>query len=116
MFSPLALAFVFAAAGARTAPVPAAMLGTWSDASCSAGAASRLVIGPKVAKLGTGRPMPIVFYPDDTGKGRGAIHWREEGNVDNFVYDAASKRIVHNLQGYHMPGQVVYARCSAKMH
>jgi hypothetical protein len=112
----VAFALVLAAASARVAAVPAAMLGTWSDASCSAGAASRLVIGPKVAKLGTGRPMPIVYYPDDAGAGRGAIHWREEGNVDNFVYDAASKRIVHNLQGYHMPGQVLYRRCSAKMH
>jgi hypothetical protein len=97
------------------APVPPAMLGTWTHASCSTQSAL-LAIGPKVAQLGTGRPMPIVYIANDDGAGNGAIHWRQEGNVDNFVYVAESKRIVHNTQGYHMPGQVVYTRCSGRMH
>jgi hypothetical protein len=97
------------------APVPPAMLGTWTHASCSTKSAL-LAIGPKVAQLGTGRPMPIVYIANDDGAGNGAIHWRQEGNVDNFVYVAESKRIVHNTQGYHMPGQVVYTRCSGRMH
>jgi hypothetical protein len=96
-------------------PVPKPMLGTWSSGACATKSA-QLVIGPKVARLGTGNPMPIVYYANDDGAGNGAIHWREEGNVDNFVYVAAGTRIVHNTQGYHMPGQVVYKRCSGATH
>ena len=114
MLALVALGVTLAALPApRTAPVPRAMLGTWSDGACGK-PGTRLVIGPKVARLAGGRPMPIVYYSDDDGAGHGAIHWRGEGNVDNFVYLPASRRIVHNTQGYHMPGQILYQRCSAK--
>lgn len=111
----LALAVLLAAIPVpKTAPVPKAMLGTWSDSGCSGKSGTRLIIGPKVARLAGAHPMPIVYYVDDDGAGHGAIHWREEGNVDNFVYVPATKRIVHNTQGYHMPGQIIYQRCSLK--
>ena len=101
-----------ALAATGPAPVPKAMLGTWTHGACAAKSAS-LVIGPKVARLGTGHPMPTVYIANDDGAGNGALHWRRAGNVDNFVYLPETKRIVHNTQGYHMPGQVTYTRCSS---
>jgi hypothetical protein len=97
--------------GATSAPVPRVMIGTWARGSC-ARPADRLVISPQSAKVGTAAAAPIVYYPDDDGRGHGAIHWREEGNVDNFVYVRSRDVIVHNTQGYHMPGRVVYKRCT----
>jgi hypothetical protein len=99
-------------ADADSASVPAAMIGTWAHGSC-ASAANRLVVTATTAALGATTPQPIVYEADDAGPGRGAIHFQGEGSVDNFVYVAQSKTIVHNAQGYHMPGQVVYKRCPA---
>jgi hypothetical protein len=95
---------------AVAAAVPSNMIGTWSSGRCS-DQSSRLVITATTAKLGTSRAQKIVYYPNDDGAGHGAIHWQQEGNVDNFVYVSATKKIVHNVQGYHMPGAVLYARC-----
>ncbi len=60
---------------------------------------------------GHGEAAEIVYVPNDDGAGHGAIHWAQEGNVDNFVYAAGKDAIVHNVQGYHMPGAVLYQRC-----
>jgi hypothetical protein len=95
---------------AVAAAVPSNMIGTWSSGRCSQ-QSSRLVITATTAKLGTSRAQKIVYCPNDDGAGHGAIHWQQEGNVDNFVYVSATKKIVHNVQGYHMPGAVLYARC-----
>jgi hypothetical protein len=102
----LLAALILAAAPA----VPSAMIGTWSSGRCS-DPSSLLVITATTAKLGKNPAEPVVYYPNDDGSGHGAIHWKQEGNVDNFVYLAATKKIVHNTQGYHMPGAVLYARC-----
>ena len=96
------------AAGA--AAVPSNMIGAWSSGRCS-DQSSRLVITATTAKLGKSPARKIVYYPNDDGAGHGAVHWQQEGNVDNFIYVSATKKIVHNVQGYHMPGAVLYARC-----
>jgi hypothetical protein len=92
--------------------VPSQMLGTWSSGSCKDPSAL-LVITPTTAALGTHGASNIVYFPDDDGAGHGAIHWQEEGSVDNFVYDPGSDVIIYNAQGYHMPGAVKYSRCPA---
>jgi hypothetical protein len=99
-----------AVAADHTAPVPSEMLGNWAHGSCSA-ASNRLLITPTKAKLGVAQSAPIQYFPNDEGAGRGAIHWAQEYVVDNFVYDSTSKAVVHNTQGFGMPGQVVYKRC-----
>jgi hypothetical protein len=86
------------------------MVGTWSTGSCT-DASKLLVITATTAKMGTEPAAAIVYYPDDAGAGNGAIHWKEEGSVDNFVYVAEVKKLVHNTQGYGMPGKVAYVRC-----
>ena len=90
--------------------VPAAMLGTWSSGSCS-DPAKLVVITATTAKMGTGPAAGIIYVADDDGAGNGAIHWKEEGSVDNFVYVASTDKLVYNAQGYHMPGAVGYTRC-----
>jgi hypothetical protein len=97
---------------AATTPVPSVMLGTWSTGSCT-DPSKLLVITATTAKMGTAAAAPIVYTADDDGAGNGAIHWAQEGSVDNFVYAASVKKIVYNAQGYHMPGQVAYVRCSS---
>lgn len=93
--------------GAARPPVPPAMLGTWAHGSCAT-PADRLVITARTAALGGGTPQPIYYSAQD---GDRAIHWSAEGNVDNFVYFSDRNVIVHNTQGYHMPGAVLYRRC-----
>jgi hypothetical protein len=99
---------------AATAPqVPAKMIGTWAKGGQCTVASSRLVIAKTTVTLGTAKPQKIVYVPNDDGAGHGAIHWAQEGNVDNFVYAAGKDAIVHNVQGYHMPGAVLYQRCKS---
>jgi hypothetical protein len=40
-----------------------------------------------------------------------AISWAKEGSVDNFVIGRNPNVLVHNTQGFHMPGEEGYARC-----
>lgn len=63
--------------------------------------------------MGRAKPQRVVYFPNDRGKGEGAIHWAQEGEVSNIVA-AANGNVVLNAQGYGMPGQVLYKRCSAK--
>jgi hypothetical protein len=90
--------------------IPTAMLGTWSMGSCS-DSSKLLVITPSTVQMATDPAAAVVYYPDDAGAGNGAIHWKEEGSVDNFVYVPSTNKIVHNTQGYGMPGAVAYSHC-----
>ncbi len=98
--------------GATPATIPHAMLGTWAHGKCDDPAA-RLVIAAKTATLGIGKPASIYYAPNDDENGHGAIHWSQEGVVDNFVFLPSENEIVHNAQGYHMPGAVLYKHCRA---
>lgn len=99
-----------APSSAAALAVPKTMIGTWAHGNC-ASQKDRLVITSTTAALGTDEPKPVVYFTNDAGPGKGALHWREEGNVDNFVYLSAERTIVHNTQGYNMPGRVYYGRC-----
>jgi hypothetical protein len=96
--------------------VPSVWLGTWNSAHCGQ-SDTALVIRPTTARLGTGHFAPVHYIPDDDRQGHGgAIHWDQEYEVDNFVYRGNVDKIVHNTQGYGMPGQVVFTRCSVRLH
>jgi hypothetical protein len=55
-----------------------------------------------------------VFYPEDSPSGNGAIHWDDEGSVDNFEYVPDKDELIYNSMGYGMgePG-VLYKRCKS---
>jgi hypothetical protein len=44
-----------------------------------------------------------------------AVFWAEEGVVDNFVIGRTPRFLIHNTQGFGMPGEEGYVRCGAKM-
>ncbi len=94
-------------------PVPTAFIGTWAREGNCAMPEQRVAITAEVASVGTEEPVPVVYYADDdtTGHkpfpgddGHGALLLAEEGNADNFVYDAEHDVLIHNTQGYNIPG------------
>ncbi len=112
LYAALAAATGFPLSATAGARVPSTMIGTWAHGSCS-DPASRLRITAATAALGTGKPAAI-YYDANDGGSHAALHWRQEYNVDNFVYVRETKRIVHNTQGFGMPGAVVYKRCTGE--
>jgi len=90
--------------------IPPSMRGTWARHGRCDLLAERLTITAETAGWGRG-PFRRVDY-DSKFK---AIFWTEEGVVDNFVMGRSANVLVHNTQGFHMPGQVGYARCSARL-
>lgn len=99
--------------GGTSKSVPPVFLGTWAHGSC-ANVADRLVIGPATARFNTMRPAAIYYDSFGDGAGHGAIHWDREYVVDNFVYVRENDVLIHNTQGFHMPGAVRYKRCSPR--
>ena len=95
--------------GASDSAIPARMLGLWAHGPCSV-ASDQLFISAQTARLGTGKPAAIYYDPGEGGQGA-AIHWQQEYVVDNFVYANALNAIVHNTQGFGMPGAVLYKKC-----
>ncbi|MDQ2858312.1 MAG: hypothetical protein M3R53_06630 [Candidatus Eremiobacteraeota bacterium] len=106
-------AFSIVLMGATAPPVPRAYLGAWAHGSC-AKLDDRLVITATSAHFSTMRPENIYFDASRDGGEFGAVHWRREGDVDNFVYLEANDMLVHNTQGFHMPGVVAYKRCGPR--
>jgi hypothetical protein len=90
--------------------VPVAMRGTWAHGSCS-NPKARLVITARTIASGGGKALPVMYVPDDGPNGEGAIHFREEGVVSNFVLEPLG--IVENTEGYGMPGRMLFRRCRA---
>lgn len=94
--------------------VPANLHGHWAiDGACEKPDDSVHIEGQMLG-LGTGKPLAVVFYPDDSPSGNGAIHWDDEGSVDNFEYVPDSDELIYNGMGYGMgkPGPV-YKRCKS---
>lgn len=105
-----ALCAAVALLGASNVQVPANMRGRWAHGSCAI-AANRLIVTRKTAKLGIAKPAAIYYDPGAGGQGA-AIHWNQEYVVDNFVYAPSLNAIVHNTQGFGMPGAVLYKKCA----
>ena len=109
----ICLALIAAASGGAAEPaVPKAYRGVWArDGQCQS-ARNRLVLRDSTAQLGRGAPMPVILVPHDSPAGEDALHWAGEGNVDNFVLRRKPDAVVHNGQGYGMPGAELFRRCS----
>lgn len=110
----LTAAFAVSAAallGTGTTAVPQAMRGTFAHGSC-ANVHDRMVISASTVTMGGEKPQRVVYFTNDRGKGEGAIHWSQEGDASNIVA-ATHGNVVLNTEGYGMPGQVLYKRCSA---
>lgn len=106
------LAVAFVSSPALADDVPADLNGHWAiDNKCDS-PENALHIGDGMATLGTGDAMAITYFADDSPAGNGAIHWAEEGNVDNFEYAKDRDELLYNSEGYGMGiAPTVYSRC-----
>ena len=98
------------AAGPASEHVPPGFRGAWARDGRCAVAAGRLVITAKTAALGVAPPAPITFDRDDGPHGEDAVHWAQEGEVDNFVLGPAGT-LIHNPEGYGMGHPELFRRC-----
>lgn len=94
----------FAAAPVKS--VPDDMQGVWGKHGRCDISTDRLTISDHNARWGSEPFRPITF--DDEQQ---SIYWDEEGVVDNFVRGQTRNVLVHNAQGFGMPGEEGYARC-----
>lgn len=89
--------------------IPKAIQGVWAEGGKCHGetvtftAHSLQYKGQKAAKAS--------FWPDDSPSGNGAVHYAEEGYVDNFEYVAGKDELLYNPEGYGMGTPVLYKRC-----
>ena len=91
-----------------TDAVPLNMQGIWGKHGRCDILADRLTITSHTAGWANG-PFHRVIYDNDT------ISWDQEYVVDNFVIGRSPDNLVHNTQGFHMPGEQGYARCGPKL-
>ena len=90
--------------------IPARMQGTWGKHGRCDLLSERLTITRHTAGWGKG-PFQRVYF--DAHTRTPAIYWSEEGVVDNFVMGRTANMLLHNTQGFDMPGEQGYARCGA---
>jgi len=92
--------------------VPSDIIGHWAiDGAC--GKADKSIhIDATTLGFGEEKGDAVEFMTDDSPTGNGAIHWSEEGVVDNFEFDTANDTLLHNNEGYGMgSAPEVYKRC-----
>lgn len=94
--------------------VPADLIGHWAiEGACDSADAS-IHIDATTLAFGAQPGEAVEFMSNDSPAGNGAIHWSEEGVVDNFEFDTASDTLLHNTEGYGMGvAPEVYQRCAA---
>ena len=108
----IATAAILAVSPAWADEVPKDILGHWAlDGACDKANASIHIDATTVA-FGAEKGDAVDFTANDSPAGNGAIHWSEEGVVDNFEFDTASDTLLHNTEGYGMGlAPEVYKRC-----
>lgn len=97
-------------ADAHGVEVPANMQGVWGKRGRCDVASDRLTITAHTAGWASGTAGKVDYDPRFQ-----AVSWVEEGVVDNFVMGRAPNILIHNTQGFHMPGEEGYARCGPKL-
>ena len=107
-------ACLLTAAGAASAQPPSAvptdMQGVWGRHGRCDVAADRLTVTAHTAGWGNGKAGRV--YYDAT---MDAVMWQQEGVVDNFVRSSTPAILIHNTQGFDMPGEDGYARCGRNL-
>lgn len=107
------LAFALAANPALADDVPANLNGHWALNGACGTATDAVHIKGNTLAFGSDAGQAVQFFPNDSPRGNGAIHWSEEGVVDNFEFDAEKDVLLHNSQGYGMgAAPEVYQRCA----
>lgn len=107
MILSLLLLVLASATDTRANSVPPDMQGIWGWHGRCDVAADRLTITQSSARWGKAPFMPVTFEAETQ-----SINWMDEGAVDNFVRGKTGNVIVHNVQGFGMPGAQGYARCT----
>ena len=106
----MSASFTRGEANARYVEVPSDMQGVWGKHGRCDIASERLTITAHSAGWANGSPGKVDYDPQFK-----AVSWVEEGAVDNFVMGRAPNILIHNTQGFHMPGEEGYARCGPKL-
>lgn len=106
----IALASMIFLASAHITAAPTAMRGTWGKNGRCDKLAERLTITRHTAGWGKG-PFFRIYFDAQSGP---TIFWDQEGVVDNFVMGGTKDVLVHNTEGFGMPGQEGYARCGPR--
>ncbi|CAM5776151.1 hypothetical protein LMIY3S_05383 [Labrys miyagiensis] len=105
----LGLVFVSSSASAAGAKVPKAAQGVWAEGGKCRGSTVTITAG--TLKYKGSKPSAVYFAPKESPRGYGAIHYVEEGNVDNFEYAADKDQLLYNPEGFGMGKSVLYKRC-----
>ncbi|MBO9112066.1 hypothetical protein J5288_25465 [Agrobacterium sp. S2/73] len=105
----LNLVFVSSDAFAEDAKVPKAAQGVWAEGGKCSGLTVTITAGTLQYK--GNKPDAVYFAPKESPRGYGAIHYVEEGNVDNFEYAADKDQMIYNPEGFGTGKPVLYKRC-----
>ncbi|WP_244483224.1 DUF4087 domain-containing protein [Mesorhizobium sp. 1M-11] len=90
--------------------VPASAQGVWAEAGKCSGTTVTFTAGTLQYK---GQKAQAVFFaPKESPRGYGAIHYKQEGNVDNFEYADDKDQMLYNPEGFGMGKSVLYKRCA----
>lgn len=95
----------FAADGA----IPKAAQGVWAEGGKCHGETVTFTANTLAYK--GQKAQKAYFEPKESPSGNGAIHYVEEGNVDNFEYVAGKDEMLYNPEGFGMGEAVLYKRC-----
>jgi uncharacterized protein YecT (DUF1311 family) len=106
----LSVSIDLARAETNETPAPASMQGIWAEHGRCDIIAERLTITAHAARYGN-QPFAKIIYDAENS----AIEWAEEGVVDNYVSGRSQDVLIHNTQGFHMPGERGMARCGPRL-
>jgi hypothetical protein len=107
----LAIGLFICLGAAAPAAVPDDFRGNWAlGGRCDRPSARLVITGSSISFAGA-PPRSVTFFEHDSPSGESALHWSEEGEVDNFVLRHDPTTIVHNTQGYGMPGAEIFKPC-----
>jgi hypothetical protein len=108
----LGLAFVSSAAFAEDDKVPHAAQGVWAEGGKCHG--STVTFTASTLQYKGEKPEAVYFTPKESPRGYGAIHYVQEGSVDNFEYASDKDQMIYNPEGFGMSKSVksvLYTRC-----
>jgi len=105
----VSLTLVATVAMAADTKVPKAAQGVWAEGGKCRG--STVTITASTLRYKGAKPSAVYFSPKESPRGYGAIHYVEEGNVDNFEYAADKDQMIYNPEGFGMGKSVLYKRC-----
>ncbi|WP_448955023.1 hypothetical protein [Labrys neptuniae] len=94
---------------AGDAPIPKAVRGVWAAGGKCGG--TTVTFTARTLQHKGLQTQAAYFSPNDSKRGYGAIHYVEEGNVDNFEYAEDKGLLIYNPEGHGMGKSVIYKRC-----